>query len=160
MNTAVAAIRQQCGSALSRSCSQKGCKLRLHVGLPRYKVLVDMDASSLSLDANNPRCDYLFVAGEAHNRGTPPSCWVVPIELTSGDNKKARQVKDQLQAGADFAHNKLPKLNEANLRPVFVASGFKKFEINEIKKMKIKFRNQSEIPRLLSCGDFLSRALK
>lgn len=160
MNTAVAVIRQQCRAAATRSCSQKGCKLILDVNLPRYSVLINMDKGSLNLNADSPRCDYLFVAGEGHSKETPPSCWIVPIELTSGDNKKARQVRGQLQAGADFADSKLPKLSEAKLRPVFAAKGFKKFELNEIKKIKIKFRKELEIPRLLSCGELLSRALK
>lgn len=153
MTGPVAIIEKGCRSALACSCDKCGCKLNLDERLPTPWALVDMDARSLGLRAIT-RCDYLFVAEEGSG------CWVVPIELTRGRNKKAAEVQKQLQRGADLADSHLRQSTEVKLRPVLAARGIKKGERKPMKKVRITFRGQSKPIKPISCGDSLSRALK
>lgn len=147
----VRSIEQRCRSALSDKCGDKKCDVVLDGKLPTPWALVNMDKTSLKTQ-NVTRCDYLFIAG------TDNRCWVVPIELTSGRNKKSSKMAEQLQAGANFAHRHLHDSIKAIFRPVFVTKGLRKAEQLQARKL-VKFRGQSEAPEVISCGDPLSKAL-
>jgi len=155
MSDCVKVIENRCRIALARTCNKDGCKLLLDEKLPVPWALVDMDADSLGLQHDKPRCDYLFVAD-----GVGGYCCVAPIELTRGRTKKAEQVKQQLQSGADLAARQLPESIMTRLIPV-VAGRLAKTEREKIRKRKIAitFRGESEIPRIRRCGIPLSKAL-
>ena len=104
--------------------------------------------------AESSRCDYLLVAGRRND------CWIIPIELTSGPNKKPSVVKKQLDAGAELANRHLHQSTKVKLLPVFANNGIRKSDRDRMKKVKVKFRGRTEFLRLLSCGDPLSNALK
>lgn len=152
MTDPVAAIKEQFHSAMATTCKKDKCKVKLDQALPSPRALVDMDKPDLGLNANSPRCDYLFVAG------TSNCCWVVPIEMTSGNNKDAKTAKAQLQAGADWASHKLPSSIKAKLLPVLAIRGSRKAQRLPMKQVRVSFRNQSSLLKLIRCGEDLSKA--
>ena len=127
-----------------------GCTLSLS-GVPRNRAIVDMDCDHLNLQSRK-RCDYLLVCGEGRN------VWVVLIELKSG-GFRASEVKEQLQAGAEFAHAKLPTDRQFNFVPVLAhGKAARRLELQKLREMKITLRGKRRQPKTLNCGDPAAKA--
>ncbi|MBC6427971.1 MAG: hypothetical protein GDA55_01885 [Cellvibrionales bacterium] len=119
---------------------------------PVSRVIVDFDKLGLPFKPNALRCDYLFVSD-----GTPG--WVVPMELSSGKNKSTQTI-NQIQAGAKIADELLPSGIKIKFQPVFVGRVSNFYLRQELNKRKIRFRNECQLVKTISCGDKLTKALK
>ena len=119
----------------ARKCTKEGCNVPLR-DAPSPYLLVDMDCRTLDIPADSGRCDFLFVGCES-TRGAD---WVVPLELKSG-SPDATDIVKQLQAGAQFAQDRIPAQHESTFRPVAVYGG--KLHRAESDKLKSK---RSRIP--------------
>lgn len=126
-------------------CNRDGCSVSL-ANAPSPNVVVDMDSDSLGI-SNDTRCDYLFLSeAESETR-------VVPIEMKRGA-LKATHVVAQLQAGADFADEKLPHLATFKLVPVLAHKGLPKAERDRLrsKSRVVTFRSRKALAMVIRCG--------
>ena len=129
-----------------KKCTKKGCNVPL-TGAPLPYLLVDMDCSGLDIPADSGRCDFLFVGCES-TRGAD---WVVPLELKSG-SPDATDIVKQLQAGAQFAQDRIPAQPESTFLPVAVYGGkLHSAQIKKLKKSKILFHGKPYEIKLHRC---------
>ena len=77
---------------LATKCKKGSCTLKLG-GMPRNRVMVDLDCDRIPGLRHRTRCDYLLVTEDA-------SAWIVPIELKGG-RVDGRHAVQQLQGGVD-----------------------------------------------------------
>lgn len=120
-------------------------------GAPRLRVTVDMDCKHLGIQGS--RCDYLFIC--EHQSRT----WVVPVELKSG-KFKVSDVRDQLQGGAQFAQTLLTAGDQFSFAPVLVhGKSVHRLELTKLRGIKISLRGKTEQPRLIRCGDPVTKVL-
>lgn len=127
-----------------------GCTLSLST-VPRSRVIVDMDCDHLNLQSRR-RCDYLLVCGEGSH------VWVVPIDLKSG-GFRASEVREQLQAGAEFAHVKLPTVGQFNFVPILAhGKTARRLELQKLREVRITLRGKRRQPKTLNCGDPAAKA--
>ncbi len=154
---AVDAVMQGTNRAChARRCSNSGCTLRLS-GAPRIRVLVNLEHHQAPASPQEPHCDYLFVA----DGGDGNSEWVAPIELTTG-RADSRKFLRQLTAGAIIADRLLPRDIPLRFRPVAAYDGqMQRAERDNLLNPanRIRFRNQSELVRLVRCRSPLMKAL-
>ena len=139
----------------ARRCRNSGCSLVLS-GLPRTRILIDLENDASPVPRNAPHCDFLLVAD---NGGR--SEWVAPIELTTG-RADANKFIRQLVAGAEIADRLLPGNVAINFRPVAAYGGqMRRAErVNLLDPAnKITFRGQHEAVRVVRCGSPLVKAL-
>ena len=136
-------------SCRATRCRKKGVSAGLG-GLPRERVLVDLDCDELSTDPAIRRCDFILASGDEQ---------IAPIELKSGDVELA-EVAEQLRGGAQIAEQRL--LLNASLRvrfrPVVVYGG--KFNRRKGKKKEtVEFRGTHYEIKAIRDGSPLSKAL-
>lgn len=126
--------------------------------VPEPFVLLNLEHTESPIDRSCPHCDFLFVGGGEAN----PTEWVVPIELTTGEND-AKKFKRQLQPGASLAENLIPDSITVRFLPIAVheKENQRKAERNRRKNpnFHIEFRNMKIPPKLVKCGESLSQAL-
>ena len=151
MNGLVAKVRNVVPPACQTSRHGKdGCSVSMK-GAPTPRVTVDMDCKRLGIQGS--RCDYLFV-GEHQG-----SAWVVPIELKSG-KVRTSEVRDQLQGGAQFAQTLLAAGDQFNFVPVLVhGKSIHRLELNKLRQARISLRGKIQQPRLIKCGEPVTRVL-
>ena len=110
-----------------------------------------MDCKKLGIQGS--RCDYLFV-GEHRDRA-----WVVPIELKSG-KVRASEVRDQLQGGARFAQTLLAAEDHFNFVPVLAhGKSIHRLELAKLRQVRINLRDKIQQPKLIKCGEPVTRVL-
>ena len=139
----------------ARRCRNSGCSLSLS-GLPRTRILIDLEHDASPVPRNEPHCDFLLVANNGEN-----SEWVAPIELTTGRADAAKFIR-QLTAGAAIADGLLPGNVAINFRPVAAYGGqMRRAErVNLLDPAnKINFRGQRESVRVVRCESPLLKAL-
>lgn len=144
--SAIAYLRQELPEAcFTERCQRDGCSVSL-AGAPSPHLVVDMDSDSLGI-SNDTRCDYLFVS-EAGG-----STCVVPIEMKQG-SLNATHVVAQLQAGADYANQKLPGLREFAFVPILAHQRLPKAERDRLRHRSraVKFRNRKALAKAIRCG--------
>lgn len=148
--------REVDGKCLERrrgKCEKDGCGLLIESKrVPQ--LIIDFDKQGSPLPEGRPRCDYLFVAGRAGNKG-----WIVPLELKSG-RYKAGEVVKQLEAGARFAETIVSENIKARFLPVLVfGRSPNKAERTKLKSIgKVSFHGKAEAVRLIKCGGRLKLA--
>ncbi len=137
-------IHSKCDHA--GKCTKKGCNVPL-TGAPSPYLLVDMDCRALGIPADSGRCDFLFVGCES-TRGAD---WVVPLELKRG-SPDATDIVKQLQAGAQFAQDRIPAQHESTFLPVAVYGGkLHSAQINKFKRSRILFHGKKYEIKLHHC---------
>ena len=137
------------------SCSDGGCSLSLK-NAPEPNVLLSLEHESAPVDANAPRCDFLFVGGD-EQRGE----WVAPVELTAGAARVSKFLP-QLRAGAEIASNLLPRNLQVRFRPVAAYGGeLRRSERDNFLKPAnfVVFRNRPTPVKLVRCSSPLTKAL-
>lgn len=135
-----------------KNCEKRGCKVLLPNKLAPF-IVIDMDHAESPAKVDGKRCDFLFISEDGGNN------WVVPLELKSG-NVSSSEIVPQLQAGALVANQLVPKNAHVQFRPVAAyGGGLRKYEWYSFRKKrnKIKFRQHSEIARLIRCGSSLAK---
>ena len=137
----------------ARKCGMRGCSVGLK-NAPQPFFLIQMDCDKLRIGQNEKRCDYIFIGGSDR-------VWIVPMELKKGA-LGASEVKEQLQAGAQFAEKNIPKNEQILFLPIAVFGG--KAHRTELRKLQqpanqIRFRNQRFSIQLLRCGRPLVEAI-
>lgn len=140
--------------ALTTRCRQGECCLRVDPDLEPY-VIVDVDElAKIEATENVTRCDYLFVGGDRRQ------AWVVPIELTAGQLRVEKTVR-QVRAGAKLADRVVPMDDEVRFKPVAAYRYAKKYVFQEFKmnENQIRFRDRSVAIKLAKCGDSLRSKL-
>ena len=153
MSALVKAVRehtqQSCHAA---HCRKQGVSASLS-GLPKQKILVDLDCGELTIDPKMQRCDFILACGEDQ---------IAPIELKKGDVEPT-QVARQLAGGAQIADRWLPRDGSLRVRsrPVVVYDG--KFNRHQRRKPtakeKVRFRGQLYEIKPIRCGSPLLKAL-
>lgn len=142
-------------SCHARRCRNSGCALSLS-GIPRTRILVNLEHEASPVARNEPHCDFLLVAD---NDGSPE--WVAPIELTTGRAEASKFVR-QLAAGAEIADRLLPSNIPVRFRPVAAYDGqMRRAERDNLldRANRINFRGQWESIRVVRCGSPLIKAL-
>lgn len=153
----VRTVREETDSRChTNTCREGRCALRLD-GMPEPSVLISLEHEAAPVEADQPRCDYLFVGGNDRDAGT----WVAPIELTA---RKAgfSKFRRQLIAGAAIADRLLPRhIKAIKFRPVAVHAGIHRNEVNKFRnsRNKIRFRDESVPIELTRCGSPLTKSL-
>ncbi len=127
--------------------AREGCGLPLK-DAPNVRLVIDCDKPGSPLDANQKRCDYLFIAEVP---GKPN--WIAPLELKKR-NLDASKVVDQLRAGERAIEELIGDKVEVDFRPAAVSLGIDKAQRNALKKHRhyVRFRNRNEPVRLIKCG--------
>ena len=136
----------------ARKCGMRGCSVSLK-NAPQPFFLIQMDCDELP-GQNETRCDYIFIGGS--NR-----VWLVPMELKKGALGVSK-VMEQLQAGAKFAEEIIPRNEQVSFLPIVVFGG--KAHHIEVRKLRqpanqIRFRGQRFNIQLLKCGSPLVEAI-
>ncbi len=134
-------------------CQAQGCSVSMK-DAPTPFVLVDMDCQDLSVNRNAVRCDFIFFSDSGS--------WVAPIELKRGKLRTGELVS-QLQAGARFAEQVVPKGVTVRVVPIGVYGGrAHRREVNRLSQSssQIRFRGKPTKIELLKCGRPLIEALR
>ena len=141
----------------TKVCRDGRCSLSLN-DAPQPYVLISLEHQASPVQQGEPRCDYLFVAGD-DNDGVD---WVMPIELTASAARVSKFLP-QLRAGASIADKLIPSRVAVRFRPTAVYGGeLRRIErVNFLKPAnQVQFRNHKEVFRLVRCGSPLTKALK
>ncbi|MCY4151253.1 MAG: hypothetical protein OXE94_03320 [Aestuariivita sp.] len=131
-----------------------GCEVKM-TNVPAAKLVIDFDKPGSPLKSDEKRCDYLLIAKETQTKNL-----VAVLELKRGQ-LDAEKVVSQLRAGAKAAEKLIPKSHVIRFRPVAVTGSTSKFERNKLRKIinHITFHSHQELPRWISCGNGLEKAL-
>ena len=137
------------------ACREPGCSLSLQRA-PEPSVLLNLEHETAPVEANAPRCDYLFVGGDEREEE-----WVAPVELTASAARVSKFLP-QLRAGAEIASQLLPRNLQVRFRPIAAYGGeLRRSERDNFLKRSnhIVFRNKPTPIRLVRCGSPLTKAL-
>lgn len=152
MTNLLAEVRKRIPSCcITTRCRRKRCSVSLK-NAPRPHLIIDMDKAAISKNAR--KCDYIFIE-ESDN------AWVVAMELKRG-LAAASEIVEQLQAGALFADQKIPKKFRVRFCPLVASGAIWKAERNKLKKKsnRIEFREEYVVVQRIKCGAPLTSALK
>ncbi len=141
---------------LCKSCSRDGCRVYLE-GLPDERIIVDVDKAFAAHGRQGRHCDFVVFMLEDGRK-----LLAVPIELKSG-RVDVSQAVEQLQAGAKFAEEFLPKRSEVGCRLVlFHGCGMNRIDRSRLNRKKIRFRGMDLTVKTMRCcsPENLAKALK
>ena len=79
MTGTVEQARCKLGAASVNKLSRKGCKVKL-TGVPKSRLIIDLDSRKLDLRGHQSRCDYLVVIDQHQSQDI-----LLPIELKHGE---------------------------------------------------------------------------
>ena len=130
------AIRKQVGEEnLTNSCSSDGCHVDM-TDVPRERIVVDVERVFQVNQKKGKRCDRMLLYVDE-------KLVVVLIELKSG-NVDATEVFRQLQSGADFAGELVPKDIETTCIPVvFHGKRIHDAQLRKLKRNEVRFLRQT-----------------
>ena len=148
MSEVLSEIRERIGEInLINSCSGRGCRVDM-AGVPRERVVIDVDAAFPGNRITGKRCDRILVYTDA----TKNRLVVAFIELKSG-TFKATDVFEQLQGSVDLFSDLIPQVLETTCIPIlFHGKGVSKLQLKDINRTPVRFRNQRFPIRLKRCG--------
>ena len=134
--------------------TKEGCKVSLQ-GVPKNRLILNLDNKNLPFAGHVTRCDFLFVADNVDG-----SDLLVPIELKKGEFK-AEKIVSQLQAGSTFAEEQLSKEDNPRLIAVAVTGPIPKVRRIEFKQKQyfVKFLGKDRRVFRIRCGEPLKKAL-
>lgn len=143
----------------ANSISRKDGKTKLWIDIQSemgVHVVIDFDAEELDLSGSSACPDFLFVgdsggATNAPGMGDPGR--LAPIEISAGRSKSAGKIRRQLQAGADWADERIGRRFKPTLLPVYLG-GISRIEMGNLRKesSKVRFRNTKKYIKVLSNG--------
>ena len=126
----------------------------------RYLV-IDFDREESPLGPGCQRPDFLFVGDldGIRKKGHPDPGRLVPIEVSEGNSKSLEHIRKQLQAAADWAHDKLEGTLRPTLVPVYLGKVDKHIKVKLRKqKFAVCFRGQNEVIKITRTGRQLPAA--
>ena len=118
LSTVRSQIAQSC--IVSR-CRKEGCSVSLR-GASHDRLIIDCDLPGSPFGPNQAKCDYLLFEQAQDRAGR-----AIPIELKSG-RIRARDVIEQLQAGATAVENLIPRQVDVRLLPLLAYGNIPKGE--------------------------------
>lgn len=133
----------------ANSISRKDGTIRLWIDIESEldaHVVIDFDVPELGLSDNDACPDFLFV-GDAGGLTNAPGMGdpgrLAPIEISAGRSKSAGKIQRQLQAGADWADERIGRRFKPTLLPVYLG-GISRIEMGKLRKesSKVRFRNK------------------
>ena len=146
MNGLLSVVRSQVAqSCLVNRCRKDGCSVSLQEASPD-RLVINCDLPGSPFGPNDPKCDYLLFE-EARNRAGR----AIPIELKSG-RIRARDVIEQLQAGATVVENLIPRQVDVRLLPLLAYGNIPKGERATINNGLVRFRGDPERIKRIRCG--------
>ena len=129
-----------------RPCSRDGCVVDLD-GITPDRVIADADSNGLDQFFPGKRCDFILFL---KNPTTP---WIVPLELKSGKVWDAQHVAEQLQAGACFAEEMIPKSCNPVCQPILLhGKNLHEMLRKKLNQAKIHFRGARLTIQTARCG--------
>ena len=133
---------------------KRGCLVSLR-GRSRSRLVIDFDRPNAPQNPGQRRCDYLFVENNSGESG-----WVVPLELKHG-RADAREVVQQLQAGADLAEKLVDKHLGVRFLPVVASGNMNMAQRKALKKMasRVRFHGRHVFVERIRCGAPLADVL-
>ena len=132
-------------SCMVSRCSKDGCSVSL--GRDNInRLVIDCDGPGSPFGPNQTKCDYLVIEEAQHQPGR-----AIPIELKSG-RIRARDVIEQLQAGAAAVEDLFPRQIEVRLFPLLAFGNIPKGERTAINNGMVRFRGQPERIKRIRCG--------
>ena len=146
MTGLLSSVRSQVDqSCIVSRCNKDRCSVSLE-GDSSNRLVVDCDLSGSPFGPNQTKCDYLLFE-EAQNRASR----AIPIELKSG-RIRARDVIEQLQAGATVVENLIPRQVDVRLLPLLAYGNIPKGERAAINNGMVRFRGDPERIKRIRCG--------
>ena len=140
-------------------CQDGNCSVALGRDAGKF-ALVHVDVAGdpcWSLAASGEeRCDYLFI-GYAGASGHP---WVVPLELTTYQDKPPDKIAGQLQTGARIADSLIAKESEVRFRPVLASLNLRRHIRVQLGRKWIEFRGKRARVVEIECGGRLTEVLR
>lgn len=132
------AIRKRVGEEnLTNSCSGDGCHVDM-TDVPRERIVVDVERMFQVNQRKGKRCDRMLLYVDR----TRSKLVVVLIELKSG-NVNATEVFQQLQSGANFAEELVPRDIETTCIPVvFHGKRIHDAQLPKLKRNEVCFLRQ------------------
>jgi len=154
MNGILRHVRQSVHEAcFATKCRKGNCSLKLG-GVPRDRLVIDLDCERMRISEDRKRCDYLLVA-------EGPSACIVPIELKGGRFNGEHAV-DQLQGGVEALRLSRWVSGRADWELVPVighAKGVRRAELKRLRRRKVKLGGRAAQAELLRCGRALGEVL-
>ena len=158
--TVVEAVRKKVDPRLLASrCKEGNCSVSLDQMSGKFALIhVDVpgDPPWSLAEKDKQRCDYLFVGG-AVKRGYP---WVIPLELTTYEEKLSDTIVKQLQAGAGIAERLIPKDATVRFCPILASLNLSRYTRLQLGKKWIKFRGKRARVFEMECGERLTEVLR
>lgn len=156
MSEFLEALKSTCPqTCIAQKCVRSGCNVSLK-DAPSPSILIDLDCDDLQISKSDRRCDFLFASDSIFARKL-----VVLLELKRG-RATISKIAAQLQGGANFTNDFIPKNHEVAFRPVAVYGGkLHRSERDNLKKPqhRILFRGSKYEIRLIRCGSPLREKL-
>lgn len=149
MSEVLSEIRERVGEGnLMSSCGDRRCRVDM-TGVPRGRIVVNVDTAFLANQSASKRCDRILIYGDTvKNRLV-----VALIELKSG-TFRATEVCQQLQGSVGLFSDLIPQVLEITYIPIlFHGKGVSKLQRKDINRNPVRFRNQKFPIRLKKCGD-------
>ena len=133
-------------NSLTVECGGEKCKV-YRTGLPRKRVVINVEKEFDSREESRKRCDRLLFYG---NKNTLVA---VPIELKSGKGDES-QVLEQLKSGLEFAATLVRGLKETVYVPiVFTKKGIRsRNPRHQNRELKVKFKGKTLTVLTGRCG--------
>ena len=132
-------------SCIVNRCNKNGCSVSLQ-SASRERLVIDCDLPGSPFGPNQTKCDYLLFEEAQNSIGR-----AIPIELKSG-RIRARDVIEQLQAGAAVAENLIPRQVDVRLLPLLAYGNIPKGERAAINNGMVRFRGEPERIKRIRCG--------
>ncbi len=132
-------------SCIVSRCNKGGCSVSLGRD-SRNRLVIDCDVPGSPFGPNQTKCDYLVFEEAPNQPGR-----AIPIELKSG-RIRARDVIEQLQAGAAAAEKLIPRQVDVRLFPLLAFGNIPKGERTTINNGTVRFRGEPERIKRIRCG--------
>ncbi|MDE0326844.1 MAG: hypothetical protein OXN27_23195 [Candidatus Poribacteria bacterium] len=148
MSEVLSEIRTRVGEGnLISSCGDRRCRVDM-TGVPRERIVVNVDTAFLANQSASKRCDRILIYGDTvKNRLV-----VALIELKSG-TFRATEVCEQLQGSVGLFSDLIPQVLEITCIPIlFHGKGVSKLQRKDINRNPVRFLNQRFPIRLRKCG--------
>ena len=148
LSEALDEIRKRVGEEnLTNSCSSDGCRVDM-TDVPHPRIVVEVERMFQVNQRSDKRCDRMLFYVDPDSS----KLVVVLIELKSG-NFNATDVYQQLQSGAKFAEELVPKDIEMTCIPVvFYGKRSHYAQLRKLKRNEVRFRRQTFPIRKRKCG--------
>ena len=115
--------------------------------VPQSRIIVDMDKGPVSVTTGK-RCDYVFFFVDTKN-----TLVTVSMELKSGRVDSISDVCEQLQQGATYAEDLVPKGSKSVCHPIlFHGNSIHNVQRKKLNRAKVRFLGGQLTIKTARCG--------